>query len=282
MSELIRCGRVSCESYWSKRKVRILLQEEDDENTEIFSMTVIGDVPELGSLNKNFMKMKLITKKVFEKVSSYWEYTFFIDVDIGHFYYTYVRFYRHKKQAIFDRQRYRELATDQATTEAKARDLKNPLYLKYNCYIKVDLKMDTGFLVHQLDPSIYFGPYPQLQENFDALRNHEVLNIVNLMSKEELNASLVDLEMHRKMSQKSNSTYHSLDFDLTSALCDRKERVKTIAQKIHQLLLKNESIFLCDIFGFEKIREVLSYLILNHLPSKQAALNQNRLLSLTL
>ena len=278
-NELIRCGRVSLESHWNKRKVRILFLEGEEENSVHYSMNLIGDIPELGSINGNFMKMKLINRKVFEKPESCWEYSFFVDVDIHHFYYSYVRFYRKKKQVVFGRMKYRQFVLQEATSETKARDMKNPIYLKYNCYIKVDDKMKTEIQVNQLDNTIFFGSYPQIQEDIDILHQRDIKHVVNLMSQREIYACLLDVPFFAKKCRISDINYLELDYDLTESVPERRERVITIAYKIHHLVMKSEPLYICEMDGFEKVQEVLSYLIKEHFPSRSYLLVQNKLLN---
>jgi hypothetical protein len=277
-NELIKCGRVSSEDEWSRRKVSIRYLEESEENTELYSLHLFGDIPPLGSLNMNFKKMKLVIKKIFDKLQTLWEYTFYVDVDIDHFYYTYVRFFRKKKMVFFDRYRYREFVLEQATTELKAREMKNALYLRNNTYYKIDTRIDTDMNIQQLDTNIFFGPYPQLSEDYRAIFELDVKTVVNLMTRQEMNLSLIDRTTMEKKSAQCNLSYQALDYDHWLPYPDRLERLKFIAQKIHQMLLRNETIYICELTGYYKTQELLKQLVKEHLPMKAQLLQQHRCL----
>lgn len=276
--EMKKLDHITNEDEWSRRKVSIRLIEESEENVSKYSVHLCSDVlPSDGQL-MNFCKMRLVIKKVFEQLRPVWETVFYIDVDIDHFYYTYALFYRNQRRVFIDRDRFRVVVLSQATRDSKIKDTKSALLLSNKTFYKIDRGLNFTMNIYQLDQKIFFGDYPQTSEDFRVLFEKEIKVVINLMTLEEINFSLVDVGNLKKEAEKSQMVYIGMEYDNTKAYDDRSEKLKNLSVRLHQMLLKGEVIYVCEMFGVNKIREVLTSMFDEHLSMKKNMLNTPTLL----
>lgn len=276
--EMQKLDHITNEDEWSRRKVTIRLVEESEENTSKYSVHICSDVfPNEGNLML-FRKMKPVIKKVFEQLRPLWEIFFYIDVDIDHFYYTYALFYREERRVFIDRERYRVVALNQATRDPKIKDVKNALLLSNKTFYKIDRGLNFTMPVYQLDQKIFFGDYPQSADDFRLLFEKDIKVVFNLMTHQEIDFSLLDVGSLKKEAEKSHITYVGMEYDNCLSYPERLEKLRNISVRLHQMLLKGETIYICEMFGINKIREVLTSMFDEHLTKKKYTLNNHAVL----
>lgn len=242
-------------------------------------MYVYSDLFPRSSVCTVFKKMKLMIKRAFDKLQPVWQCSFYIDVDVQHFYYTYAVFYRKDRRVFIDRNRFREVVLSQVNPDSRSIPGKGVLYAKPQGYCKIDKKIEFEMNIQRLEASIWFGDYPQNSDDFRKLFDREVKVIVNLMTDDEANDSCLDVSSHKKEAQKLSMTYVRMPFDNTLPFTDRSDNLQQITFKLHQLMLKDEPIFLCEMHGVEKVREVLSDLFEEHRSTRSNTLKNHALFS---
>lgn len=276
--EMKKLDHITNEDEWSRRKVSIRLVEENEENVSKYSIHLCSDVLPFDGHLMFFKKMKLVIKKVFDQLRPIWEVVFYIDVDVDQFYYTYALFYRNERRVFMDRDRYRVVALSQATRDSKIKDLKSTLLLSNKTFYKIDRGLNLTMNVFQVDQKIFFGDYPQSSDDFRLLFEKDIKIVVNLMTQEEVDFSLLDVGNIKKEADKSHITYLDMDYDNSMPYPNRLEKLKGISVRLHQMLLKGEIIYVCEMFGINKIREVLTCMFDEHLSMKKFIINTHTVL----
>lgn len=279
VNDLINLTRVTCEDEWCKRKFTIKLLEDNEENINRYTMYLYSDLFPHTSQCTVFKKMKLMIQRVFDKMQPVWKCSFFIDVDVTHFYYTYAIFYRKDRRVFIDRDRFREVVLNQAIPDNRNLPGKGLFIAKPQGFYKIDKKINTEMTINRIDSTIWFGNYPQCSDDFRQLFEREIKVVINLMTNDEVNDSCLDVASQRKESQKHNITFIRMEYDNSLSFAERSETLQSIVFKLHQLLLKNDPVYICDMYGVDKVKEILADLFEEHLTSRSSLLKSHSLFS---
>ena len=260
---IIACGQLvnkkkhTIKDYWDQRQFKLRLPVIlDDYQLDIseYTMKVLGDIPELGHISKQPLKMYITEIRTgintFKKV---WEITFQIPTSIEYFVYHYIMCFPN------GRINFSERNSENICIMFDANKVSGFIYHQ-NVYKKTDECFNKEFDVIRLSPKIFVGPYPVLSADFARLNVNNIKSAICLMTENELEILNGTQESYSRLFNKFSIKLYHKAFDLASNQKELKCAIKNSKKYINKCLNKYGNVYVFSQYGRDRPpKVVLSY-----------------------